>query len=172
VVEVTSRVKVLIVAVAVAFLVTALLSWCTVTAREVQAKARVRIPAPVAFEIEAKPMGRAGQCWYAEKAWELVNASGTAQATPGFTVLWCENKAGTKVIYERWSLICKDTGGYYTYHGCKKQRGSFGFTWVPFNIDWTYSHTILGVTNYKTPSVDAEVRLDGWLVGTFYYDRI
>lgn len=115
-----------------------------------------------------------GPCWGFDHNWPVTMsiAPHKQMYAPGIRVSWCANSKRTKVT----KLIlwqCYDAGGYYDYQGCKKSKGSLGYSSLGLSADYKYTWAtgFPGVQDTRTPSIVFSVYTDGHIAGTIYFDN-
>jgi hypothetical protein len=107
-------------------------------------------------------------CWTWTPSWHVWNYLGKDKYKFGISVEWCANSTKTKVTTLPYNY-CLSQGGFYTFDWCKKQRGSFGYSYLGMYDNWHYHFIINGLTFTSTPSVTFNLHANGNIDGTVYY---
>lgn len=123
--------------------------------------------------IGSTGVNRKGPCWQFNHNWpvEMNVAPHKQMYAPGIDVLWCANRARTK-IRKLDHFFCFDAGGFYDYDGCTKQKGGTGLPSLGLSSAYRYHWTTFpNVTDTRTPSIVFSVYPNGRIAGTVYYDN-
>jgi hypothetical protein len=145
-----------------------LLNVCT---SQAQAAELDPVPPPQTFSVQAPQMRSIGTCWQWDQDWSTNDHIGKVQYRFAIDIEWCANAAGTKVtklVYH----FCQDTGGYYNFQWCHKDRGGLGYESLGLYDQWKYTYGLdsLGLSVTRTPSVRFAVHANGGVNGTVYFD--